>query len=115
MLTVGEYIRQRRAYLDIRLEDLARRLTDRGFKTAKTTVGNWENDVHAPPMENPQFVLALIDALEDEPLHFFAEIGYLGDNQITEYLRRTSVSDRNFLREFFHLLGSEPHDKQAKD
>lgn len=112
MISVGEYIRRRRTLLDLKQAQLAERLRKRGYDYNSTSIVHWETGRHNPPMWDGGFVLALIEALEDEPLHFFAEIGYLGENEIAEFLRRTSTSDREFLLHFFRLLGGEPQNKE---
>ncbi len=64
MRTVGRYIKQRRATLNITQNDLASRLKTQGFKYAVSSIAFWETERGLPPMNDPQFVRALATALE---------------------------------------------------
>lgn len=97
MMTIGEYIQRRRKSLDLRLDDLVRLLAERGYTFGRSTVGNWETDRHFPPLGDVGFFLALMEVLQDDPLHFFAEVGYLGQTDVAEFLKRVPSQDRSFL------------------
>lgn len=104
MPNLNEYLRRRRLAIAVTQEEVARRLTTGGYPISKASITHWEAGRYNPPMDDPQFVLCLIEALEDEPLHFFAETGYFGENEIAKFLRRVRPEDRDFLRSLLTLL-----------
>lgn len=106
-MKIGEYIRAKRRALDITQDDLIDRLKQRGYTYSKSQLSNWETGRNDPPMADTAFVHVLVEALEDEPLHFLAETGYLGDNDLAKLFKLSTPQTRDLIREFFRLTETE--------
>jgi transcriptional regulator with XRE-family HTH domain len=70
------WIKQRRKQIGVTQEELSARLQIRGFDISRATVSHWEQEQYQPPMQRPDFVKALAEALETEVLDVLVMAGY---------------------------------------
>lgn len=76
-MKISEFLKSRRGELGISQADLARELTLRGQDVTRATVGHWEAGRNNPPIEDPQFRLALASALELDVNTMMVKLGFL--------------------------------------
>lgn len=76
---IGDFLRHRRTELDISLSDLATRLALRGFSTTKANIGHWERGRTNPPLDDPDFRMALAASLEMSVNDLMRRLGYTTD------------------------------------
>lgn len=77
MVTIGEFLKQRRSVVGISQADLATRLTLRGHATTKANVGHWEKGRHIPPIEDHAFRMVLSSALEIDVNEMMTILGFV--------------------------------------
>lgn len=61
---IAQVIREYRKKIGLTQGDLAKRLSQRGYSYATSTVGWWENERSLPPLHEPEFLQVLADSLE---------------------------------------------------
>ena len=84
------WLSKRRTQIDITQQQLATKLTLSGFETSRTSVTGWEKG-NPIPLESPQFVRALANALRMSALDVLIEAGYpITTDSHTEYGRRAA-------------------------
>lgn len=74
-----DFLRQRRDEIGISQGLAAKRLTEYGYETSDGRVGHWETGRNKPPLDNPQFRLALALTLEMTINEMLSELGYVTD------------------------------------
>jgi transcriptional regulator with XRE-family HTH domain len=78
--TFGRFLRQRREALGLTLQDVAKRMTNAGWKTSHPTVAHWESTTNPTiPREffNPTFIHCLAQVLETTPAVILQTSGLL--------------------------------------
>ena len=73
---IGEFLRKRRAELNLSLSDLAKRLSDRGYVVQRQTVNHWETGRNNAPVESLEFRHALAGAFEMDMNDLAREMGF---------------------------------------
>ena len=76
-MSFSNFLIQRMQQLEMSLQDLATLLTLKGFDTSKATVGHWRTERSKPPLDDPQFRLALAHALEMDVNAMMEALGYI--------------------------------------
>lgn len=71
------FLIQRMQQLEMSLQDLSRQLTLNGFETSKATIGHWRTERSDPPLDDPQFRLALARSLEMDVNTMMDKLGYI--------------------------------------
>jgi|SRR6185369_14132781 len=82
MSDVNDWLKERREFLRLSQEDLARRLQVAGLDVTRATVSHWETGRYNSPLESARAIRALADALEVSVTELLTAAGwdlYSGD------------------------------------
>ncbi|GIL12522.1 MAG: hypothetical protein BroJett038_12420 [Chloroflexota bacterium] len=84
------WIKERRIDLKMSQEDLAARLQLEGFQVTAGAISHWENGRHDPPLENPEFRIAIGKALRLNPTALLRRAGYEVANELSDNARQAA-------------------------
>lgn len=79
-----DWLKKRRRELYLNQDDLSARLQLAGFDISRQTVSHWETDRRSVPLDNPQFVEALANALELNVMELLVIAGYIKNSKFGE-------------------------------
>lgn len=75
--SLGEFISSKRAESGLTQDDVAKGLNTFGYKYGATAVSTWEREGKRPPIDDPEFALALAVALKTTQLELYRAVGML--------------------------------------
>lgn len=84
MMEFKDFLRQRRAELQISQQELADRLSERGQETSYARVSHWETGRNQPPIELVAFRNALALSLEMTVDDLMRTLGYITSGNLSE-------------------------------
>lgn len=87
----SNWLRDFREYLDLSQEELVARLQIEGFDVSRAMLSHWETGRNPPPLEKPEFRLALSRALRVSIPEILAAAGYeLSEEKHSKEARRAA-------------------------
>lgn len=70
------WLKERREALGLSQEELTARLQIEGVNVTRGSLSNWETERHKPPLDDPQFRIALSNALKMSVKEIMKRSGY---------------------------------------